>query len=241
MMLFLCTLAWAGNNMSAGDEAYRQGDYQKALSVYEKALKDEGLSSAVYCAIGNSHYRMGNYPQAMVAYQRAQKVSPTDADIQHNIEMTINKTIDRLPVNSDVFFVQWYKGLVSSLTIDAWGYVAMVTLVVALVLFLCYLFMDAVAVRRASFYGAIAMFLVCLLGNLFAWQQKHTLLSHDAAVVIVGNAKVKTSPTEKSGDAFILHEGTCVTITDDEINGWYAITLPDGRKGWMPSKNVELI
>jgi uncharacterized protein YgiM (DUF1202 family) len=52
---------------------------------------------------------------------------------------------------------------------------------------------------------------------------------------------VKASPTHKSSDAFVIHEGTSVNIKDSDIKGWYQIELSDGRQGWMPSASVEVI
>jgi len=39
----------------------------------------------------------------------------------------------------------------------------------------------------------------------------------------------------------MIHEGTTVHITDRDMNGWYGISLSDGREGWIESKEVEEI
>ena len=222
------------------DAAYRQADYQKAVALYQQALKD-GASAETYYNMGNAYYRMGNYPQAMLAYQKAKKISPANVDIQHNIEITLRKTIDRMPIDDDVFFVVWYKALINTLSIDAWACVARASLILSLILFLCYLFLSNMAIVRISFYSSVALFAVFALANIFAWHQHHIMNSHSSAIVISEVASVKSAPAAKTADAFVLHEGTYVTITDSDIQGWRGIKLADGREGWIPSSKLAEI
>lgn len=223
-----------------GDAAFRSGHYQKAITHYNAALK-QGQSAETYYNMGNAYFRMGDYPEAMIAYQRAARLSPSNSDIQHNIDITANKTIDRLPVSSDVFFVEWYKAFVCLLSIDNWAVISIVAFALSLICFLLYLFVEQIGIRRISFYSSVVLSLTFLCSILFAYQQHGQLLSKDKGVVIAEVATVKTSPTQKSSDAFVIHEGTSVNIKDSDIKGWYQIELSDGRQGWMPSSTVEEI
>lgn len=58
---------------------------------------------------------------------------------------------------------------------------------------------------------------------------------------MVPSVGVKASPVSKSADAFVLHEGTLVDITDSGMRGWKAIRLADGREGWVVASALELI
>ena len=222
------------------DAAYRAGEYQKAVQLYEKSLK-EGISAETYYNMGNAYYRMAEYPQAMVSYLHAQKLKPSDKDIQHNIDITTNKTIDRIPVDTDVLFVQWYKSLVFSATVNTWTWISIVSLALALLIFLAYLFMDSIVVRKAAFYLSMLLVAIFLFSMLFAFQQERFLHSCDQGVVISEMATVKSSPTKKASDSFVIHEGTAVQITDDDIPQWLGIKLSDGRQGWIPTSSIEII
>jgi uncharacterized protein YgiM (DUF1202 family) len=140
-----------------------------------------------------------------------------------------------------MFFKEWYFAIVNLCTVDAWAYTAVISLVVALLLFLIYLFVESMAVRRIAFYCSVALILVFLMSNLFAWQRDRMLNTHDTAIVMSEVVNVKSSPTQKSPDACVIHEGTWVRIIDNDIKGWYGIRLSDGREGWVPVKSLELI
>ena len=201
----------------------------------------QGKGEASLCTDGNRYYRQAEYPKAMVCYERALKMDPLNSDIQHNIEVTRNKTIDRMPPEGTIFFVEWYKGLVMWQTIDHWAWTAVISLAIALLCFLAYLFMDSIMIRRVAFYVSCLTFLLFLFGNLFAWNRKYLLNKHDSAIIMAEQSSVKTSPTPKASDACIIHEGTYVRITDTEMKGWYGIRLSDGREGWVPAKDLEVI
>ena len=54
-------------------------------------------------------------------------------------------------------------------------------------------------------------------------------------------SSVKSSPSDGSAkDLFILHEGTRVRILDN-VGGYSQIEIADGRQGWIPSGEIEVI
>ena len=75
----------------------------------------------------------------------------------------------------------------------------------------------------------------------FSIWQKKDYMSADEAVIMRPVASVKSSPSsEASTDLFILHEGAKVRILD-EVGRWRNIELADGRQGWLPSDDMEII
>ena len=238
--LLMLTLPVAVFGQASGNAAYREGDYRRALSLYENDLAD-GVSADIYYNMGNAYYRTGQYANAMLCYKRAQRLRPASSDIAHNINVTVGKTADKMPVYEPVFFVRWYKALMMSLTIDEWGYAAIISLSASLLLFLLFLFTPSIAVKKVGLYSSVALMLAFLTATLMAWQQKRVFENHDEAVAIAPTVTVKTSPGTASPTACVIHEGTILTITDNEIKGWYGIRLSDGREGWVADGQIELI
>ena len=172
---------------------------------------------------------------------RAQKTEPLNKDIQHNINITRSKTIDKMPPESNIFFVEWYKALVMTNTIDNWAMISIVSLIAALLLFLAYLFVSNIAVRKVSFYTCVVLFLAFCFSVFFAWNRKYLLNTHDTAIVVKEAVAIKNLPSTKAPETAIIHEGTCVRITDKDMKGWFGIRLSDGREGWVRASYVELI
>ena len=95
--------------------------------------------------------------------------------------------------------------------------------------------------RRTGFFVGIVM-LVCASFSLgFSIWQKKDYMNADEAVVMRPVSSVKSSPSaESSTDLFILHEGAKVVVLD-EVGAWKKIELADGRQGWLPSDDMEVI
>jgi len=222
------------------DQAYQRGEFQQAIDMYEDLLKT-GVSADVYYNLGNAYYRTDKITQAILNYERALLLSPSDADIRHNLQLAQSKTVDKIKPATEMFFVTWYHSLVRLLNSDAWAYLAIISLALVIVLALLYLFAGGVGFRKIGFFGGIAFFVVFLLSNLFAWQQKHEQRHRDGAVIMVSKTVIMTSPSANGKSAFVLHEGTTVTVTDDTMTDWKQISVSDGRKGWIKSTDIEKI
>ena len=92
-----------------------------------------------------------------------------------------------------------------------------------------------------GFFAGSALFVLFFVSVLFAFQRKAALSEHSVAIVLSPTLNVKATPSESSSDAFVIHEGTRLTITDRSMNAWYGVRLDDGKEGWLPKNSVEVI
>jgi hypothetical protein len=124
---------------------------------------------------------------------------------------------------------------------DSWTICFFVLFALSLAMVLLFLLSPSVAGRRTGFFTGIVLLLLTLASLSFAVWQKKDYNKADSAIVMRPVASVKSSPSsESSKDLFILHEGTKVTILD-EVGSWNNIELADGRQGWIPSGDIEII
>ena len=238
--LMTLTAQAQGITKAEADSAYVEEHYQKAARDYETLLK-QGVSADLYYNLGNCYYRMDSITQAVIAYERALLLAPGDEDIRFNLQMARSKTIDKITPESEMFFVTWYRALVNMQSVDAWARLALISLAIAIVLALAYLFADRIWLRKVGFFGAVALLLVFVLSNVFAWQQKQGLDHRSGAVIIRSAVNVKSTPSKNGTDLFILHEGTRVTIIDSTMKGWKEIRVDDGKQGWLETTEIEII
>ena len=229
-----------GDSSETAAAAYVKGDYQQAAECYTK-LRKVGESAELYYNLGNCEYRLGNITQSIIAYERALRLNPGDSDTRYNLQFLRGKTIDKVVPVDEMFFVTWYHSLQNLMSIDAWAILAVSAFVLALILILAYLFGSNILLRKIGFFGALVGLLIFVLGLLFAYQRKVALSEHNIAIVLTPTLNVKATPAESSSDAFVIHEGTRLTITDSSMNAWYGVRLDDGKEGWLPKNSVEVI
>ena len=242
VLLLLLLLPFAANayTKQQADSLYAAEHYQEAAKQYEALLK-QGVSSDLYYNLGNCYYRMDDMTRAVLNYERAQLLSPGDRDVRINLQMARSKTIDKIVPESEMFFVTWYHSLVNLMSVDGWARMSLVSLIVAIILALAYLFSDLIWLRKVGFFTGLLFLVVFVLSNLFAYQQKQALVFRSGAIIIRSAVNVKSTPAHNGTDLFILHEGTKVTITDNTMKEWREIRVADGKEGWLPTKDLEVI
>ena len=239
-LLLLPCAAFGSVTKQSADQFYKTGNYHQAIKEYGELLK-KGVSPELYYNLGNAYFRTDNITQAVLAYERARLLSPGNSDINFNLQFARSKTIDKITPENEMFFVTWYRSVVNFTSVDGWAYVALISVVLALILLLNYLFASRIWLRKVGFFGAIVFFLLFVLSNLFAYQQKRVLENRTGAIVIAPTVNVKKTPSMAGTDEFVIHEGTRVDITDKSMPGWRGVHLADGREGWMPTTQLEEI
>lgn len=246
MLLILMALtlshphAYAELTKESADEAYSKGNYQKAIKTYEQLLK-KTPSAELYYNLGNAYYRTDNIPKAIIAYEKAQRLMPGNADIAHNLSVARTKTIDKMQPQQETIIVAGWHAFVNMFNTNTWATISVISLLLVVLLTLTYLFSDMVMLRKAGFYGAIALFLIFIISNVCAYNQLKRLESKAEAIIVRSACNVKKSPEPKAADAAIIHEGTHITIIDETIKGWYEVILDDGTEGWITDDAAERI
>ena len=226
---------------NAGSAAYSSGDWDGAVTAWS-AIEAEGLESPeLYYNIGNAFFKSSDYAHAILYYERALKLDPSYSDARFNLEFAREFVQDRIESVPEFFLKTWIRRLGYLFSSDTWAALFLILLGLALAGALLFLLGTAPARRRTGFFAGLAALLLafCCLG--FASSQKAAYNRADSAIVTVPVSSVRSSPgSEAAKDLFVLHEGTRVRILD-EVGGWWNIELSDGRQGWIPSSDLELI
>ena len=225
----------------AGVEAYTEGQYDKALQNWQDVLATGLMSKELYYNLGNAYFKNGELAPAILWYERALRLDPSDADVRYNLEYARALTQDRIDEIPEIFFEQWGHALCYKLSSNTWAVIAIVFFGLSVALVLLFLMGTTPGRRRLGFFAAIATFLVALLGWDMAQWQRTEALRQDQAIVMRPVTSVKSSPSDASAkDLFILHEGTRVRILDN-VGDYTQIEIADGRQGWIPVGEIEVI
>lgn len=229
-----------GASKQAADSAYVAGDYHTAIRQYESLLQG-GVNAEVYYNLGNSYFKVDDIARAILNYERALLMSPGNGDIRANLEIARAKTVDKVVPQPELFFVNWYLSLRAVMSVDGWATAGILTFLIFLIGMGLYFFVSAIQLRKVGFYVAVVSVCLCLLSNLFAYQQKEIMQRHDKAIILVPSVTVRSTPSESGTGLFILHEGHKVSIKDDSMREWREIVIEDGKVGWVRLADIGII
>ena len=225
----------------SGAEAYTAGDYASALRDWEDIRAAGLMSKELYYNLGNAYFKTGEIAPAILWYERALRLDPSDADIRYNLDYARALTQDKIDEVPEIFFEQWGHAVCYLLPSNTWAVISLLFLALTVALVLLFLLGSTSGRRRLGFFAAIVTFFIAFLGWDFAQWQKTEAERQDMAIVMRPVSSVKSSPSADSAkDLFILHEGTRVKILDN-VSGFSNIELADGRQGWIPSSEIEII
>ena len=233
--------AYPDSLWQAGVAAYSAGDFQTAVQNWEGVRATGLMSRELYYNLGNAYFKTGEMGPAILWYERALRLDPSDPDVRYNLEYARNLTQDKIDEVPEIFFEQWGHALCYLLPSNTWAVLAVVFFGLTVALVLLFLLGRTAGQRRLGFFCAIATFILAFLGWDFAQWQRTEARRQDLAIVMRPVVSVKSSPSADSAkDLFILHEGTRVKILDN-VGGFSNVELADGRQGWLPAGDMEVI
>jgi hypothetical protein len=148
---------------------------------------------------------------------------------------------DRIDPVPDFILTVWANDVCRLMDSNAWAVLFLIFLAITLAMVLLFILSPSVEGRRTGFFTAIVTLILAISSISFSLWQKNDYMKIDSAIVMRPVSAVKSSPSaESSQDLFVLHEGTKVKVLD-QVGSWNNIELADGRQGWIPSSDIELI
>lgn len=241
LVLLLTTTVFAqADLLQKANELYTKEQFKEAIEVYNQILKTNMESPEVYYNLGNAYYKTNQFTLSILNFERAKLLAPDDEDIEFNLLVANQKVVDSIQELPGIFIVRWWNALVNSQTTDAWATLSIVGFIVFLVMLGLYFFAKTSDIKRVSFWVGCFLLVFTIFTWSFAAKQKSRMVNHNYAIVMQPTVTVKSSPSEKGTNLFVIHEGLKVRITD-KLGDWVEIRLADGNKGWLLTESIERI
>ncbi|MBZ0198311.1 MAG: tetratricopeptide repeat protein [Ignavibacteriaceae bacterium] len=226
--------------LQKGNRLFRDKDYKKAVEVYTEIVNAGYESSALFYNLGNSYYRTGQLGYAILNYEKALRLSPGDADVKHNLTLANSKTADKMESFPQFFLFEWWEAVLGAFSLSGWTYTAYFFFIALLSSIGFYFFAQSPSHQKISLISGILLIVLLLFSAALVIIKYNREVNIKNGIVVENVVTVKQSPDEKSGDAFLIHEGLKVTL-EDKIDQWIKIKLSDGKVGWLNQNDVRVI
>ncbi len=226
---------------TAGVTAFTDGDWAGAAGAWS-AIRELGIESPeLYYNLGNACFKQDDLAHAILNYERALKLDPSYSDARFNLEFAQGFVQDKIEAVPEFFLEVWGRKICWLLPSDTWATLFLLLFAAALGCVLLFLLGRSVAARKTGFICGIVALVIALLCLDFAFWQRTDYHKADGAIVTRPVTTVQSSPGRDSAkDLFVLHEGTKVKVLDS-VGEWRNIELADGRQGWLPEADLDVI
>ncbi|MES2287161.1 MAG: tetratricopeptide repeat protein [Bacteroidota bacterium] len=226
--------------LDSANNAYSKGDYSKASKLYENILSNGQEAPEVYFNLGNTYYKTNNIAFAILNYERALKLEPDNEDFNFNLKLANQKTEDKIDAAPQLFLNQWKNGLVDLMTEKGWSQLCILLICVSLILFAIYITMQKRGLKQVGFFGGTTLVILSII-TFFIAQHKYSITKNNTEAIITSpSITVTGSPNEKGTKLFILHAGTKVNVTQEDVS-WAEIKIANGNTGWIKISELQKI
>ena len=226
--------------MAKGNQFYQAGNFEKAAESYQKVVDSGFEGPSLYFNLGNAYYRLGKTGYSILYFEKAAKLAPGEDDIAHNLAIANTKIVDKLDVLPTFFLFKWWESLLMGFTISGWTYLAYLFYLIVLFSIGLYFFAKSQLTQKYAVYSTGGFLILLIITSVLLSVRMNRELNVRNGVITEQVVNVKTSPDEKSTDAFIIHEGIKVRM-EDKVNDWVRIKLRDGKVGWLQEKALGTI
>lgn len=240
LFFLVTTLGMAQNEdlFEKANQAYADAKYQDAVQLYNEILENGETSAAVHFNLGNAYYKLNKVAPSIYHYEKALQLSPGDKDVQNNLTFARNMAIDAIESPSEEGFSSVFARFTSVFTTSGWAWLAIVSMLLFVLLFLGYYFSRRALLKRILFISGFFFLFAAVASAAIGLIKQNMIENRSFAIVFSEEVEVKSEPNIRSAEVFELHEGAKVKVTED-FQGWYEIELPNGSQGWIKQTEVK--
>jgi tetratricopeptide (TPR) repeat protein len=211
---------------AAGNQAYLQGQYDRALALYGQAAVEKGYSPALLYNMGNCFARLDKTGPAVLAYERTLLLDPGDRDARANLALVRSRA--HLPDPGR----HWWQQGVTLLGPDQWLMGSVFLFAVSILLLL-------VITRKSTRLVAFFLFVALLLagGMVLAAYQGY---GHWQENVVLKEANLLISPFAAAKSQGRLGAGQLVRVIKNHQE-FSLVQGEHGNKGWLRTTDIARI
>lgn len=228
------------NAIVNAEEAYKNQDYQTAISLYESIINDGYESADLLFNLGNAYFKSGELAKSLVYYEKAKLLAPNDKDIEHNLAFAYSQQPDNIEQIGDGFLVKIYQTIYRVFTVDTWAIIGIFCSATFCVCLCLFLFSQTRNRKKIALTISLCSLLIGTIAFCSAQSRYSELTSHEYAIVIEPTTSIKTEPMLNAMDLATIHGGLKVKVIDEAF-GWLKISLGNGNEGWIIKDFVERI
>jgi len=250
-ILPLCWLLWhtgsagaddvaerRGRHFQAGNQAYLDGDYARAVSEYQQALELGPPHPDLAYNLANAFYKLGKKGLAVLFYEKALRLRPSDEAARANLALARKSLVDRVvnAAGQPVSEPPW-ESFIKSLPLDGLSAAFLTLNLVVFGLATARRLSRRPALRRRLFWTNLPLiFLLVVVGLFFsaAWYAAEHLRQ---AVVIAPVAELREGPDNAARVQMEVHEGLKVRLLQP-VGDFVRVRLANGLEGYLRSDSL---
>lgn len=228
--------------LGAAQAELQSGDYARAAAMLDSLEARGTVSPEFYLALGNAWYESGQFGRAILAYERGLRLRPGNADLDNNLRFVRREAGITAPELPEFMLLRWWR------LFGAWLGVTGAYLAALLFWWLAvaggvwwYLRRKQMEEKRRFALLPVALLMALISGGfILLAESRYAALNESSEAILLNDSTLRVSPTADGSVEAELSPGHTLYITD-RVNRFVKVQLPDGRQGYLPATDIEVI
>lgn len=210
-----------------GNEAYSNGDFDRAISIFESITQKSGYSSEILYNLAGSYGQADQIGKAILNYERAIRLTPSDPDIQGNLNYLRKESglFQTEPKGIDLIF--------GTLNLNQWAYIFLGTMLFSTGFFITLL---RYKISKIAVITVSSLLVISLMLSATGTYFRYT--TFNPFVVVTSDSRLLVSPFDSASSVGSIMEGRLVYPLKHH-NGYFFVKDESGRKGWIDASLIE--
>ncbi len=215
--------------------AYKDGEYSKAIRLYQSILDRGYESGAIYYNMGNCFFKNKRLGEAVLYYLRAKRLMPRDDQLAYNLRYARSFVPQYAGESPGSFWRQRWTSYKSRFTVNELSWMLYGCFLLMAFSYILFLVRRWPVVRLAV---VMALWAAVFLFHL--WVLTAKVGDYGVQAVVMEKAHSRYEPIEQATKYYALSEGTVVRILKKE-GDWLKIRRSDGKIGWIEKRKLQVI
>lgn len=238
MLIQMAAFASDSGKFNEANQAYSQGDYQRAADLYSELASGKKPDASLYYNLGNAYFRLNRPGMAYWALNKAHRLAEHDEDIYHNLKY-VEAGLTAVQIEDSRSRAARIFDLISSRIGPAGWLVLALLISTAFSIFIVRSFGSGAIRKKDIFKSVILLILIafCLTAEYCA--RNHMFSLHQGVIVSPGT-DIRYQPSYEGAAAFRLPEGAVVPVIRKH-DDWYQIRVSREKSGWVNEQEFKIL
>lgn len=244
LLLAVVAPSWAqlpdslAKQFAIGYAHYEKGDYEKALSAYQKAALPGYCSPELQNNLGLTYEKLEQYGPAVLAFERALFCQPQFAAAQANLKAIASKLSRPKAQEKAGFLFQTWDNIAAGLASHFWAYSFLFFLFLAAGSLAYYLFVQQK--KGKTWLLILLSLLLAFFSFMLSRRANYLQFNRQWAVVMSPEAAILDQPSIQGKEVELVGSGNKALILEEKED-WYYVRLPNAVQGWISAKLLEKV
>lgn len=244
--LFAASLVVAAPNckspIAQGSLAYREGNFEKAIELWQTCVEQGFQSADLYYNLGNAYFRDGRVGFAILYYESALRLNPANEDYLHNLKFVQGLTKDKVEENAveeNPILSAFFKAH-HALSLETQLHIILAIVWIILLLLILRVLSANPRTKNALTGSVFPLALILGIIGFSAGYKIYVMETFHKGVVTAKTADVMSGPEDSYQTLNALSEGTIFEVMGVR-EGWVQIRLGEKVNGFVKTTEVGIV